>query len=88
MRDECRGNRKTWRWKHSGVRTKTFFTHVVIVLRLVVSRKRFSTHGRVRGNRKIGEKQSKERKHRDRGRRENREIQKKTEVTESSKERN
>ena len=56
MRDECRGNRKTWRWKHSGVSVKTFSAHVVVVLRLIVSRKRFSTHGRVRGNREIGEK--------------------------------
>lgn len=48
MRDECRGNRKTWRWKHSGVSVKTFSAHVVIVLRLVVSGKRFSAHERVR----------------------------------------
>ena len=87
MRDECRDNRKTWRWKNSGVSVKTFSTHVVVVLRLIVSRKRFSTHGRVRGNRKIGEKkQSKERKQRDRGRRENREIRKKTEETEEMRE--
>ena len=39
-----------------GVRVKTFSAHVVVVFRLVVSRKRFSTHGRVRGNREIGEK--------------------------------
>lgn len=56
MRDECRGNRKTWRWKHSGVSVKTFSAHVVIVLRPVVSGKRFITHGRVRENSKIGEK--------------------------------
>ena len=56
MRDECRGNRKTWRWKHSGVSVKTFSAHVVIVFRLFVSGKRFSAHERVRGNRKIGEK--------------------------------
>ena len=56
MRDECRGDRKTWRWKHSGVSVKTFSAHVVVVFRLVVSGKRFSTHERVRGNREIGEK--------------------------------
>lgn len=52
MRDECRGDRKTWRWKHSGVSVKTFSVHVVVVLRPVVSGKRFITHGRVWGNRK------------------------------------
>ncbi len=92
MRDECRGNRKTWRWKHSGVSVKTFSAHIVVVFRLVVSGKRFSTHGRVWGNRKIGEKRQKnirgnrgnEGNQRDRGRRENREIRKKTEVTDES----
>ena len=39
-----------------GVRVKTFSAHVVIVFRFVVSEKRFSTHGRVRENREIGEK--------------------------------
>ena len=57
MRDECRGNRKTWRWKHSGVSVKTFSAHVAVVLRLIVSGKRFSTHGRVRENREIRKKQ-------------------------------
>ena len=52
MRDECRGNRKTWRWKHSGVSVKTFSAHVVVVLRLAMSGKRFSTHGRVWENRR------------------------------------
>ena len=57
-RDEGRMQRqqKTWRWKHSGVSVKTFSVHVVVVFRLVVSEKRFSTHGRVWGNREIGEK--------------------------------
>ena len=40
----------------SGVRVKTFSAHVAVVLRLVVSGKRFSTHGRAWGNREIGEK--------------------------------
>ena len=75
MRDECRGNRKTWRWKHSGVSVKTFFAHVVVVFRLVVSGKRFSTHGRVRENREIGEKRQKN----IRGNRVNEGNQKKTE---------
>ncbi len=82
MRDECRGNRKTWRWKHSGVSVKTFSTHVVIVLRPVVSGKRFITHGRVRGNRKIGEKteqREKAERQRTQGKQGN---SKKTEVTE------
>ena len=39
-----------------GVSVKTFSTRVVIVLRPVVSGKRFITHGRVRENSKIGEK--------------------------------
>lgn len=39
-----------------GVSVKTFSAHAAVVLRLIVSGKRFSTHGRVRGNRKIGEK--------------------------------
>ena len=56
MRDECRGNRKTWRWKHSVVSIKTFSAHVVVVFRLVVSGKRFISHERVRENREIGEK--------------------------------
>ncbi len=47
---------KTWRWKHSGVNVKTFSAHIAVVLRLIVSEKRFSAHGRVWGNRKIGEK--------------------------------
>ena len=36
-----------------GVRVKTFSAHVVVVFRLIVSEKRFSTHGRIRGNREI-----------------------------------
>ena len=36
----------------SGVSIKTFSAHVVVVLRLIVSGKRFSTHGRVWGNRR------------------------------------
>lgn len=39
-----------------GVSVKTFSAHVVVVLRLIVSEKRFSTHERVKGNREIGEK--------------------------------
>lgn len=60
MRDECRGDRKTWRWKHFGVSVKTFSAHIVVVFRLAVSGKRFSAHERVRGNRKIGENRAKE----------------------------
>lgn len=57
-RDEGRMQRqqKTWRWKHSGVSIKTFSAYVVVVLRPVVSGKRFITDGRVRENREIGEK--------------------------------
>lgn len=43
----------------SDVSVKTFSVHVAVVLRLVVSGKRFSAHERVRGNRKIGEKRQK-----------------------------
>ena len=38
------------------VSVKTFSAHIVVVFRLIVSGKRFSTHGRVWGNREIGEK--------------------------------
>ena len=62
MRDECRGNRKTWRWKHSGVSVKTFSAHVVVVFRLIVSGKRFITHGRVRENRESGDNRGNRRK--------------------------
>ena len=61
----------------SGVSVKMFSAHVAVVLRLVVSGKRFSTHGRAWEIGKSERKQSKERKQRDRGRRENREIRKK-----------
>ena len=47
---------KTSRLVWPGVRVKTFFARIVVVFRLVVSGKRFSTHGRVRENREIGEK--------------------------------
>ena len=36
----------------NGVSIKTFSAHVAVVFRLVVSGKRFSTHGRVWGNRR------------------------------------
>lgn len=36
----------------NGVSIKTFSAHVAVVLGLIVSEKRFSTHGRVWGNRR------------------------------------
>ena len=58
---------------------KTFSAHVMVVLRLVVSEKRFSTHGRVWENRKIGEKTEKAERQRTQGKQGN---SKKTKATE------
>ena len=44
MRDECRGNRKTWRWKHSGVSVKTFSAHIVTKKCHDVRKTGLSTH--------------------------------------------